>query len=449
MAQRTLDIWMNGEYVGAWFWTRTGVSALRYDDGWLRSRNVRALSLSLPIPLGEKEVRGPVVENYFDNLLPDSDRIRDRLRRRFRAASTGAADLLAAIGRDCVGAVQLLPEGQAPPAFDRIDSEALSEEKIARILRNVTSSDPLSRQVEGPDDDLRISIAGAQEKTALLQIGTQWHRPLGATPTTHILKLPLGLVGNMRANMNESVENEWLCARLMAAFGFDAAPAAIGRFGDQKVLIVERFDRRWMEEGKWIARLPQEDFCQATGTPAVFKYESDGGPGIRTILSLLSGSSNARSDKAAFARAQLAFSLLAATDGHAKNFSIFLHRGGEYRMTPLYDVLSMWPIIGNGPNLVSPFKARLALALRAKNPHYQLATIQTRHWRALALQTGVADAFDGMLALVGGAPSALQRVEHELPADFPEPLWLAVKAGVLAQCERFEAGLDRENNTAP
>ena len=204
-----------------------------------------------------------------------------------------------------------------------------------------------------------------------------------------------------------------------------------------------------MEEGKWIARLPQEDFCQATGTPAVFKYESDGGPGIRTILSLLSGSSNARSDKAAFARAQLAFWLLAATDGHAKNFSIFLHRGGEYRMTPLYDVLSMWPIIGNGPNLVSPFKARLALALRAKNPHYQLATIQTRHWRALALQTGVADAFDGMLALVGGAPSALQRVEHELPADFPEPLWLAVKAGVLAQCERFEAGLDRENNTAP
>jgi serine/threonine-protein kinase HipA len=448
MARRALDIWMNGEYVGVWYWTRTGVPALQYDEGWLRSRNVRALSLSLPIPLGEKEVRGPAVENYFDNLLPDSDRIRERLRRRFRAAGTGAADLLAAIGRDCVGAVQLLPEGQAPPAFDRIDSEALSEEKIAQVLRNVTS-DPLPGQGEGADDDLRISIAGAQEKTALLRIGAQWHRPHGATPTTHILKLPLGLVGNMRANMNESVENEWLCARLMAAFGFEVAPATIGRFGDQKVLVVERFDRRWMDGGGWIARLPQEDFCQATGTPAALKYESDGGPGIRGILSLLSGSSNAQVDKAGFARAQLAFWLLAATDGHAKNYSIFLRRGGEYRMTPLYDMLSMWPIIGNGPNLVSPFKARLALALRGKNPHYQLFTIQTRHWRALALQTGVADAFDGMLALVGGAPAALQRVERELPVDFPEPLWRAVRTGVLAQCERFEAGLAQENNTAP
>ncbi len=127
MAHPPLDIWMNGEYVGAWFWTRTGVPALRYDDAWLRSPNVRALSLSLPIPAGDKELRGPAVENYFDNLLPDSDRIRERLRRRFRTRSTEAADLLAAIGRDCVGAVQLLPAGQAPEAFDRIDSESLSE----------------------------------------------------------------------------------------------------------------------------------------------------------------------------------------------------------------------------------------------------------------------------------------------------------------------------------
>lgn len=446
MAHPALDIWMNGEYVGAWFWTRTGVPALRYDDAWLRSPNMRALSLSLPIPHGEKELRGPAVENYFDNLLPDSDRIRERLRRRFRTASTEAAELLAAIGRDCVGAVQLLPAGHAPEAFDHIDSEALSEDKVAQLLRNVTN-DPALGQVGEDDDDFRISIAGAQEKTALLRIDDQWHRPHGATPTTHIFKLPLGLVGNMRANMNESVENEWLCARLMAAFGFEVAPAAIGRFGDQKALVVERFDRRWMDKGRWIARLPQEDFCQATGTPAALKYENDGGPGIQPILSLLSGSSDARRDKARFVRVQLAFWLLAATDGHAKNYSIFLRRGGDYEMTPLYDVLSMWPIIGNGPNLVSPHKARLALALRGKNAHYKLLSIHTRHWRALAAQSGVADAFDGMLALVGDAPAALQRVEQDLPPDFPEPLWHAVKAGVLAQCERFEAGLDQEKNS--
>jgi len=447
MAHPALDIWMNGEYVGAWVWTRTGVPALRYDDAWLRSPNVRALSLSLPIPHGEKELRGPAVENYFDNLLPDSDRIRERLRRRFRTASIEAADLLAAIGRDCVGAVQLLPAGQAPEPFDRVDSEALTEDRVAQLLRNVTSDPVLGQRDDAADDDFRISIAGAQEKTALLRIGDRWHRPHGATPTTHILKLPLGLVGNMRADMTHSVENEWLCARLMTAFGFDVAPTAIGRFGDQKALVVERFDRRWMDQGRWIARLPQEDFCQASGLPATLKYESDGGPGIRQCLSLLAGSSDARKDKATFVRVQLAFWLLAATDGHAKNYSIFLRRGGGYDMTPLYDMLSMWPIIGNGPNLVSAHKARLAMALRGKNAHYTLQSIQTRHWHALAAQSGVPDAFDTLCSLVADAPLALRQVEKELPPDFPEPVWRAVEAGVRAQCMRFEAGLDQAQNS--
>ncbi|MEJ8822967.1 type II toxin-antitoxin system HipA family toxin [Variovorax humicola] len=442
MAHPELDVWMNGEYVGAWYWTRTGVPALRYDDAWLRSPNVRALSLSLPIPAGTKELRGPAVESYFDNLLPDSDRIRERLRRRFRAASVEAADLLAAIGRDCVGAVQLLPAGQAPEPFDRIDSEPLTEAQVAQALRNVTA-DPVLGQTAGDEGDFRISIAGAQEKTALLRIGDGWHRPHGATPTTHILKLPLGLVGNMRANMSDSVENEWLCARVMAALGFEVARTEMGRFGDQKALVVERFDRRWMDNGRWIARLPQEDFCQATATPARLKYESDGGPGMQDCLSLLAASDDARADRRRFVLTQLAFWLLAATDGHAKNFSVFLKRGGGYAMTPLYDVLSAWPIIGKGASQVPFQKARLAMALRSKNVHYALAAIQARHWQALAMQSGVDDAFEKMLGLVRNAPEALLKVERELPATFPERVWRTVQAGVLAQCQRFESGLPR------
>ncbi len=435
MAHPELDIWMNGEPVGTWFWTRTGVPALRYHDAWLRSPNMRALSLSLPIPAGDKELRGPAVENYFDNLLPDSDRIRERLRRRFHTASTEAADLLAAIGRDCVGAVQLIPAGQAPDAFDRIDSEALTDTQVAQMLRNVTS-DPVLGQA--PDDDFRISIAGAQEKTALLRIGDRWHRPHGATPTTHILKLPLGLIGNLRADMTHSVENEWLCAQLMTAFGFDVAPTWIARFGDQKALVVERFDRRQMDGGRWIARLPQEDFCQATGTPAALKYESEGGPGTRQCLALLAASDDARADRLRFVLVQLAFWLLAATDGHAKNYSIFLRRGGGFAMTPLYDVLSAWPIIGNGPNLLSIHKARMAMALRSKNAHYKIAAIQTRHWQALAAQSGVDDAFDALVALVQKAPAALNAVERALPSDFPPRVWHAIESGVRAQCRLFE-----------
>lgn len=438
MAFTDLDIWMNGQRVGVWFWTRTGTSGLRYDDAWRQSPHARPLSVSLPLPAGGGDVMGAKVEHYFDNLLPDSKHIRDRLRRRFGTPSTRAADLLAAIGRDCVGAVQLMPAGEPPPQHDRIDSTPLTEHQVEALLRDVTSDGATEPFLP---DAFRISIAGAQEKTAFLRVGQHWHLPEGATPTTHIFKLPLGLVGNIRADMSDSVENEWLCATLLTALGFAVAPTEMGQFGKQKVLIVERFDRRWTEDNRWIARLPQEDFCQASGLPGDLKYESDGGPGVRAGLALLAGGNNPREDSLRFALTQLAFWLMAATDGHAKNFSIFLERGGGYRMTPLYDVLSVWPIMGTGPNQLHPRRAKLAMAIRSKlgskNTHYHLHEIRTRHWQLLAQQSGVPDAFDHMVALVLQVPEALERVAEQLPPSFPQRVFKPIRAGMLAQAEQF------------
>ncbi len=438
MAFADLAVWMNGQRVGVWFWSRTGTPGLRYDASWVQSPNARALSVSLPIPAAGGVLTGPNVEHYFDNLLPDSIRIRERLRRRFRTPSTRAADLLAAIGRDCVGAVQLVPEGETPPAHDRIDSEPLSDAQVEALLSDVNDDDA---DAGTPWADFRISIAGAQEKTALLRLGDRWHLPHGTTPTTHIFKLPLGLVGNIRADMTDSVENEWLCHILLGLLGLKVASAEMGSFGRQKALIVERFDRRWVDDDQWIARLPQEDFCQATGTPGDLKYESDGGPGIRTCLGLLAAGNRSESDRLQFVLAQLAFWLLAATDGHAKNFSLFHERGGGYRLTPLYDVLSAWPIIGNGPNQVSPRRARLSMAVRGKNAHYHLHEIHTRHFEALALQSGVPGAFDRMVGLVLQVPQALDEAQAALPAGFPQRVFHAIRRGMLAQAEKFVAEL--------
>jgi serine/threonine-protein kinase HipA len=182
--------------------------------------------------------------------------------------------------------------------WDRIDGDPLDDVQVARLLAAVT----MSGSPEDDDDDFRFSIAGAQEKTALLWHDSRWHRPHGATPTTHILKLPLGLVGNLRADMRDSVDNEWLCAQLLQALGLSVATTSIGRFGAQRVLVVERFDRRVVgqEARTWIARLPQEDFCQATGTPPDRKYEADGGPTVVRCLDLLSGSTRAQDDRSAF-----------------------------------------------------------------------------------------------------------------------------------------------------
>jgi serine/threonine-protein kinase HipA len=432
----TLAVWANGEHVGNWS-VIGGEHRFQYSSAWRASPSVRQLSLSLPFTPDNLPHSGDVVHHFFDNLLPDSDAIRRRMMGKFATGGT-TFELLSAVGRDCVGAVQLLPVGVAPVGFDRIDATALTDSEIEQVINNAVTAGRALGQHE--EDDFRISIAGAQEKTALLWHNGRWCKPRGATPTTHIFKLPLGLVGNMRADMSDSVENEWLCAQILSLLGLPTAACEIASFGQRKVLIVERFDRSLEtppDKTPWLARLPQEDFCQALGVAGEMKYESDGGPSVRTILRQLDGSSQASQDKEVFIKTLLAFWLMAATDGHAKNFSIFLQRGGSYRMTPLYDVLSAWPIIGNGPNLVSPKRAKLAMAIRSKNIHYHLHQIQTRHWQALALQSGVPGAFDAMVAMVLLVPTVLDEMAAQLPDKFPVKVFKPIRTGMLAQAQKF------------
>ena len=441
-----LHVWMNGQPVAVWATLRTGTPVLRYHEAWARADEGRALSLSLPFTAG-LEHRGAAVTSYFDNLLPDSAEIRRRLRRRFHARSDDAFDLLSAIGRDCVGAVQIMPSGVDPDGWDRVDAERLKDSDVERILAAVTSEAPLGQRDE---DDLRVSIAGAQEKTALLWMAGRWYRPNAATPTTHILKLPLGLVGNMRADMNDSVENEWLCGQLMNALGIATAETEIATFGELKALVVTRFDRRWQgvlegseqkarfkpPEGAWIARLPQEDFCQALGIAPDRKYESDGGSSVRDCLGVLANSERASEDRAIFALAQLAFWLLAATDGHAKNFSIQHRRGGRFHLAPLYDVLSAWPIIGRGPNQLLYQRAKLAMALWGQNAHYRLNEMHVRHWQRLAASCGP-DVFERMTAMVERVEDALTEVEGRLPEGFPESVWSRIAEGMRRHAAQF------------
>src|SRR5690606_38421016 len=131
----------------------------------------------------------------------------------------------------------------------------MSDAEVAQLLRNTLASGPLGGRSATDDDDFRISIAGAQEKSALLWHEGRWCRPHGATPTTHIFKLPLGLVANMRFDMGHSVENEWLCSEILHAYQIPVARTKPLVFEDMKVLAVERFDRMWWEneEGKrWL-----------------------------------------------------------------------------------------------------------------------------------------------------------------------------------------------------
>ncbi len=164
------------------------------------------------------------------------------------------------------------------------------------------------------------------------------------------------------------------------------------QFEDVKALVVERFDRTWWthpEGGQRLVRLPQEDMCQAMGVAPEAKYEADGGPDIDGILDLLDGSITREQDRRDFFKAQLLFWMLCATDGHGKNFSLFLRPGGRYQLTPLYDVLSAYPVLGEGPSRMSPHRVELAMAVRSRNVHWKVRDILLRHWVALGTRHGV------------------------------------------------------------
>lgn len=434
---RRLAVWMNGERVGTWTIAQ-GKDQLQYDDSWLQSPQARPLSLTLPFTPGNQPHRGAHVGAWFDNLLPDSQGLRDRIAARFKTKGKSSFELLAEVGRDSVGAIRLLPQDHAPDNVQTIDAQAMSEAEVAQVLRNTASTSP--GQDDAPSaDDFRISLAGAQEKIALLQISGQWMRPLGATPTTHILKLPLGLVGNLQVDMANSVENEWLCAQILKAYGLPVADCSMAQFEDIKVLVVQRFDRAWSVDRSWLMRLPQEDMCQALRYPSHQKYESDGGPGMDKILHLLGGSTQAAQDKSNFLKVQFLFWLLRASDGHAKNFSIHIHAGGSFAMTPMYDVLSVYPVLGEGTKQVSPHKVSMAMAVRGKNPHYKMKEIVPRHWREMAERHGVraTGADSPFEQVIAQTPAVIEQVQGLLPKGFPRDLSQAVFNGMAWAAGRF------------
>ncbi len=431
-----LDLWMNGQHVGVWS-RHAARDTLTYAKAWFDAPLGRPLSLSLPFQPGNLPHHGETVRNYFANLLPDSQLILERLAHRFKTGNTEAFDLLAEIGRDCVGALQIVPKGQDPGDPFAIEGVALDDVGVARELAVAVS--PGTRLGGGDESaDFRISIAGAQEKTALLRVGTQWIRPTGATPTTHILKLPLGLVGNQALDLRDSVENEWLCAQILAAYGLPVASCELGDFNGTKALIVERFDRRWTPDRKALWRLPQEDMCQATGTSPLTKYETDGGPGMDRILDLLASSEQRAHDRANFFRTQLLFWLLCAPDGHAKNFSIHLAPRGSFSMTPLYDVLSAYPMLGKGANQIEPFKVKLAMAVRGKNPHWKMRDVLRRHWDESAKRNGIGDSAETIIAeILEKTPGVIGMVGAKLPTQFPSHVADSIFVGLQKAAARL------------
>lgn len=419
-----LYVFMNGISVGTLERKSTGQLIFTYKDEWLNWKGSRPISLSMP--LSEAPYKGDIVNYYFDNLLPDSELIRERIQNRFNAPSKKCFDLLSFIGGDCVGALQLLTQPMGTN-IKKIEANPINDTSIAELLKHYRTA-PLGMDKKF---SFRISIAGAQEKTALLWYKNKWHLPQGVTPTSHIIKLPIGYIKHSNIDLSESVENEWLCLQILSAFNLPVNQGRIIQFEDIKTLVVERFDRHWEDNGSWLARLPQEDLCQALSKPPGLKYESDGGPGIKDIMDVLLGSQVASNDREKFMKTVFLFWVLGAIDGHAKNFSLRIGAQGRYQLTPLYDVISAYP--NAVQRQIEWQELKMAMSLKGKNRHYSWKSIQLRHWFDMAekcqfpkisMQKIIDEVCDTL-------EDVIKKVSETLPSNFPisisEPIFFGMR----------------------
>ena len=434
MAVQRLFCFMNDLPVGE-LTRRNGRLSFIYDPRWLQSTQGRALSVSLP--LSPRTYSGEVVEAWFENLLPDNDTIRQAIVDRLGAASSKPFDLLSVLGRDCVGALMLQSHNEASGSL-AVSVEALDDAAIEQLLKETRTYNILGMRA---GDAFRLSIAGAQEKTALTWWQQRWQKPLGSTPTTHIFKPPISPRRGDPLDLSSSVDNEWFCLYFLRELGLPAAQAQIARFGAQKVLIVERFDRR-VVEGR-IYRLPQEDLCQALGKASGSKYESHGGPDAKAIAGVLRYALDPQKDLETFFKAQFVFWLLAAIDGHAKNFSLHQQQDG-YALTPLYDVMSTYPYFNQGD--IQPQKIQMAMSVRGSSgKHYRWQEILPRHWITHARFQGISPvlAQQWIEEVVALTPRCLANTLHQAPPEFDIEVGKAIQNGTLGTLAKYQRLADK------
>lgn len=424
-----LNVFLNSRLVGRMNRETSGAIDFRYDPDWLAWEYTLPVSLSLP--LREDRYIGAPVSAVFDNLLPDNAAIRKKIAERIGTDGVDPFSLLSALGRDCVGALQFLPDEIDPGPAGLIKGHPVKDAEISDLIANLARN-PLGLD---RDEDFRISLAGAQEKTALLRYKKRWQKPAGTTATTHIFKPQIGKLPD-GIDLSNSVENEYLCLTLTKAFGLPSANVEMATFGKKRVLVVERFDRAFTSDGR-LLRVPQEDCCQALSVPWTKKYENEGGPGIQQILRLLAGSDDADRDRRCFLKAIVVFWLLAAIDGHAKNFSVQLSSGGGYKLAPLYDVVSAQPSLDAGQ--IRRNKMKMAMAVGDKR-HYAVETITGRHFIQSAIKAGLgkAAALEVIQDVLDTAPKALQRVMSNLPKHFPPDIAESIGDGVAMRLDHLE-----------
>jgi serine/threonine-protein kinase HipA len=392
----------NGVSMGRVIWdSEKDRLAFEYAPSW--QENAQAYPLSLSMPLAATSHAHAVVEPFLWGLLPDNNEILRRWGQRFQVSPRNPFRLLANVGEDCAGAVQLVkPESVSDYLAESQKGKVdwLTDDEIAARMDLLRRDASTGRTGE---DTGQFSLAGAQPKTALFHDSERdrWGVPSGAIPTTHIFKPAMSAFEGY-------AENEHFCLRLAQELDLPAASSRVLFFKEIPVIVVERYDR--LREGKKVIRIHQEDACQALSRMPQQKYQNEGGPSTLEIFKLLQEwSSNRQVDEEVFIKSLVLNWILYGTDGHAKNYSLLIASGSQVRLAPLYDIGSALPY----PDAVPPRKAKLALKIGGQ---YLVSRIGRHEWEKFAVEHRLdkEKLIESIVNMAKGLPNLVDNLEREM-----------------------------------
>lgn len=354
-----LDVYLGDLLIGRLWLDEKRRFVFQYDSEWIKKRN--AVPLSLHLPVRSAIYADDFARPFFSNLLPEAQ-LKQVIARCLQISAGNDFEMLNRIGGECAGAVSVLPAGFVPvtkPGYQR-----LNDEELHRIIDELPRR-PLMAGIAG----MRLSLAGAQNKLPVYMEGNDIFIASGNAPSTHILKPPI-------RDLEDTVENEAFCMMLAQKMGLPVPPVAIRR-GLDKCYIIQRYDRS-REKDDHVARLHQEDFCQALGYLPDQKYESEGGPSLENCFTLLQEKSiSPAADRLMLLRWSVFNFLIGNADAHAKNLAIIFTSDGP-RLAPFYDLICTQVY----PDLTK----KQAMKIGGEN---RPGWIRHQHWEKLGESAGI------------------------------------------------------------
>jgi serine/threonine-protein kinase HipA len=320
MNEKKLYVYVNNEFKGQLINLQEGGFEFQYSK-----KNTSSISLSLPY---KKEIyQYKDCHGFFNGLLPENEETKQRIAKKYGINQNNDFSLLEVIGYDCSGAVSFSKKrnDKTLKEFYEIKVEKIDEASLEKFINDIPQK-PLGLGIK----DLRLSLAGAQDKTAVLLIDNQIFFPSKNTPTTHILKPAI-------KNFKQTVENEYICLKTAQKLGLKVPNVEIRQAGKTKYFLIERYDRKI--ENNQIKRIHQEDFCQALNIASAYKYETDGGVSYKKAFEVLKKTTIPIVNINRFIDYMIFNYLILNNDAHGKNYSILYFDNGVIELAPLYDVL--------------------------------------------------------------------------------------------------------------